>query len=126
MRRQFSIFLVRWALNSLGLWIAFRMLGSGYPDVDITAGFWGVAFAGLIFSFANSVLKPLLIVFSLPAILITLGLFTVVVNGILVYISLALAPGVSMSFVNSIITGIILSLINYIVSVAIEIRNERD
>lgn len=126
MKRQFSVFLVRWALNSLGLWLAFRLLGSGYPDVDITAGFWGIALAGLIFSFTNSVLKPLLIVFSLPAILITLGLFTIVVNGTLVYISLALAPGVSMSFLNSIITGIILSLINYIVSVAIEVRNERD
>ncbi len=81
--------------------------------------------AGLIFSIINSVLKPILVIFSLPAILVTLGLFTIVVNGIMVYLSLALAPGLSMSFGNSIITGIILSLINYIVSVAIEIRSEK-
>ena len=125
MRQQFTTFLVRWALNTLGLWVAVRLLGSGYSDADITAGFWGFVFAGLIFSIVNSLLKPLLVIVSLPAILLTLGLFTVIVNGILVYISLAIAPGLSMSFGNSIITGIILSLVNYIVGAAVEIRTEK-
>lgn len=124
MRQQFLTFLVRWALNSLGLWVAVRLLGTGYNDVDITAGFWGFLLAGLIFSLVNSLLKPLLVIISLPAILLTLGLFTVIVNGILVYISLGLAPDLSMSFGNSIITGIILSLVNYIVGAAVEMRAE--
>lgn len=124
MRQQFITFFVRWMLNSLGLWAAVRLLGTGYENVDVTAGFWGFLFAGLIFSMINSLLKPLLVIVSLPAILLTLGLFTVVVNGILVYLSLALAPGLSMSFGNSIITGIILSLVNYIVGAAVEIRAE--
>lgn len=125
MKRQFLIFLIRWALNSVGLWVAVRLLGSGLSGVDITAGFWGFVFAGFIFSVVNSLLKPLLVIISLPAILLTLGLFTLVVNGLLVYISLAIAPGLSMSFGNSILTGIILSLVNYIVSAAIEIRAEK-
>ncbi len=124
MKAQFLVFLLRWALNALGFWVAFRLLGTGYDDVDVTAGFWGFLLAGLIFSLVNSLFKPLLVVVSLPAILLTLGLFTIVVNGIIVYISLALAPGVAMSFGNSIITGIILSLVNYIVSAAVEIRRE--
>ncbi len=125
MKRQFFVFLVRLAANAVGLWVAVRLLGSGYDNVDVTAGTGGFLVAGLVFSLANSLLKPLLVIFSLPAILLTLGLFTVIVNGILVYISLAISPGISMSFGNSIITGIILSLVNYIVSVAIEIRTER-
>lgn len=125
MKRQFSVFLVRWALNAFGLWVAVRLLGTGYPDVSVSAGFWGFIFAGFIFSIVNSLLKPFLIILSLPAILLTLGLFTIVVNGVLVYISLKIAPGISMSLINSIITGIILSLINYIVSVAIEIHSHR-
>jgi putative membrane protein len=122
MKRQFIHFIVRWALNSLGLWVSVRILGTGIDDVDVTAGFWGFALAGLIFSLANSLLKPIFVIVSLPAILLTLGLFIVVVNGILVYITFALSPGISMSFGNSIITGIILSLVNYIVNAAIEIR----
>lgn len=125
MKHQLLVFFVRWSLNALGLWFAVHLLGTGYKGVDVMAGFWGFMFAGLVFSIINSVLKPLLVVFSLPAILVTLGLFTIVVNGILVYVSLAISPGLSMSFGNSIITGIILSLINYIVSVAIEIRSEK-
>ena len=125
MKQQFLVFLVRWALSSIGLWVAFRLLGTGYDNVDITAGFWGFLLAGFIFSLVNSLIKPLLVIVSLPAILLTLGLFTIIVNGILVYISVAISPGVSMSFGNSIITGIILSLINYIVSAAIEIRAEK-
>lgn len=125
MKRQFFVFIVRWTLNALGLWIAMRLLGTGYPHDNVTAGIGGFLFAGLVFSVANSLFKPILMIVSLPAILLTLGLFSIVVNGVLVYISLAVSPGISMSFGNSIITGIILSLINYIVSVAIEIRTER-
>ena len=125
MKQEFLIFVVRWALNAVGLWIAVRLLGTGYDNVDVTAGFWGFVLAGLIFSLANSLLKPVFVILSLPAILLTLGLFTIIVNGVLVYISLAVSPGISMSFGNSIITGIILSLVNYIVSAAMEIRSEK-
>ena len=124
MKAQFLVFLLRWALTTLGLWVAIRLLGTGYDNIDVTAGTWGFLLAGLIFSVINSLFKPLLVIVSLPAILLTLGLFTIVVNGVIVYISLALAPGVAMSFGNSIITGIILSLVNYIVSAAVEIRRE--
>jgi len=122
MKQQLFVFLVRWVLNSFGLWVAVRLLGTGYQNFDVTAGFWGFLLAGLIFSILNSILKPLAVVLSLPAILLTLGLFMIVVNGALVYLSLAIAPGLGMSFFNSILTGIILSLINYIVSAAVEIR----
>lgn len=125
MKQQILVFVVRWVLTALGLWVSVRILGTGYNNVDVTAGFWGFLFAGLIFSFINSLFKPLLVIVSLPAILLTLGLFTIIVNGVLVYISLLIAPGISMSFGNSIITGIILSLVNYIVSAAIEIRTEK-
>jgi putative membrane protein len=124
MKRQFFAFLVRWALNSAGLWVAVRLLGTGYDDVDVTAGLWGFLLAGLIFSVINTVLKPLAVILSLPAILLTLGLFMLVVNGLMVYVSLKLAPGISMSFINSILTGMLLSLVNYIVSAALELRLE--
>ncbi|MAU33707.1 hypothetical protein CL689_03235 [Candidatus Saccharibacteria bacterium] len=125
MKNQFLVFLVRWALNSFGLWIAIRLLGTGYEDKEVTAGFWGFILAGLIFSLVNSIFKPLAVVLSLPLILLTLGLFVIVVNGILVYLAIAIAPGISLSFVNSILAGIILSLVNYIVSAAVEIRRSK-
>ena len=72
-----------------------------------------------------SLFKPIAIILSLPAILVTLGLFTVVVNGFMVYISLILAPGLKMTFLHSILTGLIMSLVNYIVSSALELNYGR-
>ncbi len=124
MRRQLVTFLLRWLLNSFGLWLAVRLFGTGYDIGAIDAGAGVFLLAGLIFSIVNSILRPIVIVLSLPAILLTLGLFTFIVNGLMVYISLLLTPGLQMKFWHSVLTGIILSLINYIVSSAVELRYE--
>ena len=125
MRRQFGIFLIRWLFNSCGLWVAVRLLGTGYSDAQVDSGFAIFLLAGLIFSVVNSVLKPIVVILSLPAILITLGLFIIVVNGLMVYLSLLLAPGLQMTFINSILTGMILSLINYIISSVFDLSMRR-
>lgn len=124
MKKQFAVFLLRWLLNSFGLWLAVRIFGTGYETSTIDGGAGVFLVAGLIFSVINSILRPIVIVLSLPAILVTLGLFTFIVNGLMVYISLKLAPGLQMTFWYSVLTGILLSLINYIVSSALEIRYE--
>jgi putative membrane protein len=125
MKRQFFVFIIRWILNSIGLWIAVRIFGTGYSDADLTANAWVFLWAGLIFSVINSILKPIVIILSLPAILLTLGLFTIIVNGFMVYVSIKLAPGLNMTFWNSVLTGIVLSLVNYIVSSALELQYAR-
>ncbi len=125
MQRQFLIFLIRWPLNSLGLWIAVRLLGTGYSEAQVDASIGVFLLAGLIFSIVNSILKPIVIILSLPAILLTLGLFILVVNGVMVWLSLQLTPGLEMSFGNSILAGMILALINYIVSSVVEMNMRR-
>lgn len=122
MKKQFMLFLFRWALNSFGLWVAVRLFHTGYSDDQLSAGFWVFVLAGLIFSIINSVLRPIVIILSLPAILVTLGLFTLIVNGLMVYWSLALAPGIHMTFWHSVLTGMVLSLLNYIVSSIMELH----
>jgi len=125
MKRQFFVFIIRWILNSVGLWIAVSIFGTGHTNADPTTSAWAFLGAGLIFSIINSILRPIAIILSLPAILLTLGLFTIVVNGFMVYISLKLAPGLSMTFWNSVLTGLVLSLVNYIVSSALELQYAR-
>lgn len=125
MKKQFYLFILRWMLNSFGLWVAVRIFGTGYSDAELTASTWAFLGAGLIFSIINAILRPIVIILSLPAILVTLGLFMIVVNGLMVYISLKLAPGLHMTFMYSMITGIVLSLVNYIVSGALELQYMR-
>lgn len=114
MRRQLQSFVVRWLLNTLGLWLAITLFGTG--NTDSPEGFVIFLVAGFIFSIVNALLRPIILILSLPALLLTLGLFMLVVNGTLVYISLKLAPGFDMTFLHSILTGIVISLVNYIVS----------
>ena len=118
MGRQLLGFVIRWLLNSLGLWVAVKLFGTGYTETP-----QGVAvflFAGFIFSVANAMLRPIVVILSLPALLVTLGPFMLVVNGFMVYVSLALAPDISMTFFHSILTGVVISLVNYIVSNVID------
>lgn len=124
MKAQFLVFLLRWVLNSLSLWVFVRLFGTGYSDAQINESLWAFLLVGLIFSLVNAVLRPIVVILSLPAILLTLGLFTLIVNGLMVYVSFKIAPGVSMTFWYSILTGIVLSLINYIVTSAIEYRRD--
>jgi len=99
-----------------------RLFGTGYSDVVFNANAYVFLIAGFIFSIVNAVLKPVVTILSLPAILFTLGLFTIIVNGILVYVSLKLAPGINMTFWHSVLTGLVLSLVNYIVSSMLELE----
>ncbi len=122
MKRQFLVFIIRWILNSFGLWVAVRIFGTGYSNAEIDASVGVFLLAGLIFSVINGILRPAVIILALPAILVTLGLFTIIVNGLMVYISLKLSPGLQMTFWHSVLTGLVLSLVNYIVSSALELE----
>lgn len=125
MKKQFLVFVLRWVLNSFGLWIAVRIFGTGYSDSQLQESVWLFLLAGLIFSIINSILRPIAIILSLPAILLTLGLFTIIVNGFMVWLALLLTPGLEMTFWHSVLTGIILSLLNYIVSSLVEMHYAR-
>lgn len=122
MRKQFAIFLLRWLLNSFGLWIAANLLGGQVNASEATM--FTFLLAGLVLSIANTLLKPIVVVLSLPAILLTLGLFMLVVNGLMVYLAFNLVPNIDIGFFGAIIAGMIISLINYVISGIIELRDQ--
>lgn len=125
MTQQFVFFLIRWVLNSLGLWIAaliFKDHGITYDESQGPALF---LMAGFVLSLVNVILKPLAVILSLPAILLTLGLFTLLVNGFMVFIASKLVPGLAITFWTAVLAGMIISIINYIWTSAVEMQMER-
>jgi len=116
MQRQFFSFLLRWVLNSLGIWVAARLLVGHGVAYDESQGFVLFFWTGLILSLVNAILKPLIVILSLPAILLTLGLFTLIVNGLMVWIAGALVGGFTISFWAAVLAGMIISLINYVLT----------
>ena len=111
---------VRWIVCSLGLWIAAGLLDGA---VDYQNRISVVLVAGAILALINYIIRPLLIFISVPAILITLGLFMIVINGATVYLASALyAPLHITSFGVAIVTGLIIGLVNYLVTAILETR----
>ena len=112
-------FLVRWLVCSLGLWIAAGILSSG-----ITYGSIGVIIiAGLVLAIINAVLRPILIILSLPAILFSLGLFMIVINGFTVFLASKFYTSLHVTnFWAAMLAGIIIGLVNYLVTAILETR----
>lgn len=112
--------MVRWLVSSLGLWIAAGLLGHSihYQDRLIV-----IVIAGLLLAIVNVIIKPVVVILSLPAILFTLGLFMVVVNGLMVFlVSVLYAPLEITNFWAAILAGMIIGLVNYLVTAILEDR----
>jgi putative membrane protein len=119
----FTRFLVRWLVSSLGLWIAAGLLGS----VDYGQRLGVVIVGGLVLAIINMLLKPILIILSLPAILLSLGLFMIVINGLTVWLASKLYTPLHVSnFWAAMLAGVIIGLVNYLVSTILAEVKEKE
>lgn len=115
-------FLVRWLVCSLGLWIAAGLLSSG---IDFGNSFSAIIVAGLILAIVNSILRPLIVILSLPAILFTLGLFMIIINGFMVFlVGKFYGPLEVTNFWWAVLAGMIIGLVNYLVTAILENRDK--
>jgi putative membrane protein len=118
MNRPIYRFLLRWLVCSLGLWIAANFLSS---SISYDNRLRVIIVAGLVLAIINAVLKPILIVFSLPAILFTLGLFMIIINGLTVFIASKLYTALHITnFWAAVFAGVVIGLVNYLVTAILE------
>lgn len=119
-------FLVRWFVCGLGLWIAAGLLTNGVEFHTTGSKLWVVVISGLILAGINSVIKPLVVLLSLPAILLTLGLFMVVINGFSVLLASWLYEPLHIrNFWAAMLAGVIIGLVNYLVTAILESQDKR-
>ncbi|HSW85562.1 MAG TPA: phage holin family protein [Candidatus Saccharimonadales bacterium] len=111
-------FLTRWLVCSLGLWIAAGFLSN---SITYDSRLRVIIIAGLVLAIINVVLKPILVILSLPAIVLTLGLFMIIVNGLTVFIASKLyTPLHITNFWAAIFAGMVIGLVNYLVTAILE------
>ncbi len=104
-------------MNTAGLWMASQLIVSVNYSNDI----WFLVIAGLILSVVNALIKPLLVVISLPFIVLSLGLFTVVINGALVWlVSVFYGPFTVGGFTSAVLAGLIVGLVNYVLTILLD------
>jgi putative membrane protein len=112
-------FLVRWFVSGLGLWIAAGILGSDKISLEGRIG--AIIVAGFILAVINAIIRPIVVILSLPAILFTLGLFMIVVNGLMVLLASKLYSGLAVTNLwAAMLAGMIIGLVNWLVTTILE------
>jgi len=105
-------FLARWIITAFGLWVAAAIV----PGIHI-AGFWNFILAALLFGVVNAFVRPLVVLFTLPLSILTLGLFLLVINGAMLGLVAAMLEGFRISGLFPAILGsLVVSFISWGVS----------
>ena len=111
-KRQILGFLIRWILSSVGMWICITLFGTIIGEYD----FLHYLIAGLVFSLINTVVRPLATMFTLPLIIFTMGLFTIIINTAMVALTIYLLPNVEMDFLGAVLSSLVMSVVNGVVN----------
>lgn len=102
--------LINWLISALVIIIAAYVL----PGVHV-AGFMAALWVALVLGILNALLKPILILLTLPINILTLGLFTLVINALLIVLVTKLVPGFRVDgFGWALLFSLVVSLINMI------------
>jgi len=103
--------LVRIALNGLGLWAAAKFL----PGIHYEGGLLYLLLAGFVLGAVNLLVKPIVTLLSLPFVVLTLGLFFIVINGLMVWLVDYFLTGFRVdSFLWAMAGGLFLACFNFI------------
>jgi len=109
--------LVRWLINAIGLWVATEIV----PGVDAN-GWPSLLIAALLLGLVNAVIRPVLVLLTLPVTLLTLGLFLVVINACMLLLVAWLVPGFSIAslFWSGVLAALWMSLFGLITQGALK------
>jgi putative membrane protein len=118
-------FLIRLLVNAAALWVATRIV----PGVTFTGGVLAFLGVALVFGVINATLRPLTKVLTFPLILLTLGLFALVVNGLMLWLTSSLSASLGLGFHVSgfwpaFFGALVVSVVSALLSVSIQSNTE--
>lgn len=104
--------LVQVLLNGVALLVAANVV----PGIHWQGGVLYLFLAGLVFGLINLIVKPVVTILSLPLIVVTLGLFFLVVNALMLGLADWLLEGLAVDgFVPALLGGVVIALFNWVV-----------
>ena len=87
-------FLIRLLISALALWIAVEIV----PGVDYQGDWARLFLVALVFGLLNALVRPVLVLLSCPVLILTLGLFTLVINAFVLWMTGALSTRLGLGF----------------------------
>ena len=106
--------LIRWFLNALVLLLVSYVV----PGVTFSS-FWSALVTSVVFGLINALIRPLILILTLPVNILTMGLFTLVINALMFLLASSVVKGFEVSgfvaaFWGALIYWLVTSAINYI------------
>lgn len=103
-----KIFL-KWLISAIAIGVAAYIV----PGVTVTVS--GAVIAAVVLAALNLLIRPILFVLTLPITILTLGLFSLVINALLVLLTAALVPGFSViGFWSALLFAVVLAIVNWV------------
>lgn len=119
-------FFLRVVVNAAALWVAAALVDGvnlAEGNAQWTAKVVTVVLVALVFGLVNAVIRPVVKVLSLPALILTLGLFTFIVNAFMLQITewisgpLGLSFSIDHFFWDAVIAAVIITVVSWVLSV---------
>lgn len=104
-------FVLKLGVNALALWVTTLLYSGVYFERGST---WDVLVAALVLGLVNALIRPLLLLLSLPVNVLTLGLFTLVVNGVVLSIVAAVTRLDVASFGAAVVGALVLTIVSWV------------
>lgn len=104
-------FFLHWGITAISLWLASRIFqGIRFADTS------SLIVSALLLGFANAIVKPLLILLTLPLTVVTFGLFLLVINALMILLVSSLVRGFQVaSFWTAFFASIFISVLSFLI-----------
>jgi putative membrane protein len=114
-------FILRWIINAIALFAAVSLV----PGITLEGGWTSILWLALIFGLINAFLRPLLKLLTCPLIVLTLGLFTLLINTFLFWLTgqVGQAVGINMTvdgFWPAFLGGLVVSVVSIVMSLILK------
>lgn len=74
---------IKWIMNTIAIMLAVKFV----PGIVYTGEWWGILLVGIIFGLVNTVIRPLVTLFTFPLLILTLGIFTFIINAMMLSVT---------------------------------------
>jgi len=85
---------IKWVMNTIAIILAVKFV----PGIVYSGEWWGILIVGMIFGLVNTVIRPLVKLFTFPLLILTLGLFTFIINAMMLSLTSWLSESLQLGF----------------------------
>lgn len=116
-------FILRWVINAVALYLAVLIL----PGIDLGSGMVSILWLALIFGLVNALFRPLIQLLTCPLIMLTLGLFTIVINTFMFWLTSVIGQSFGLALTisepvwwNAFLGGLVVSVVSVVLTLILK------